>query len=120
MWPGSVTACPWPGSVTECVCTGTLLLPSVTLSLPPVFPAAESPRRNLPTRFGRLNVLLPSPLPHTVPIAANNSAKLVRLTAAPSHTSHPPGAVNPPHIAMNPTLVGAVVPPVRSHNDSRN
>jgi len=43
---------------------------------------------------GRLNVVEPLPAPYSVPIAANSLAYVVRLTADPSRTIQPVGAVD--------------------------
>ena len=49
--------------------------------------------RKRPERFGRLNVVEPSPEPYFVPITAKRFAYVVRLTAAPLHSSQPSGTV---------------------------
>jgi hypothetical protein len=55
-------------------------------------PAATDAR---PGVLGNRNVVVPSPAPQAVPIAANRSEYVVRLITLPSQSSHPDGAVGP-------------------------
>jgi hypothetical protein len=52
-----------------------------------------------------LKVVVPSPIPHRVPMVVKRSAKSVRLTADPSQSSHPLGAALPPKATMVPVTM---------------
>src|SRR6185312_2434704 len=82
------------------LCAGISGMVSVCAASPPLVPGAYprgllAPSGNRPLRSGRLNVVLLSPMPYWVLIAANNAAYVVRDTACPAHARYPGGLVKP-------------------------
>ncbi len=74
--------------------------PTVLLMVP--VPLPPTPIRPRLAKLGRLNVVLPSPVPQVVPIFPNSSLYVVLLTADPSQDKNPEGADVPPQGSMAP------------------
>lgn len=102
------TLFPWVWAGRLCACSGISLSCKAWDASPPVAPSRSNtdvPTATLPERSGRLNVVLPSPVPYRVPIAANRSEYVVRETAEPSHIRYPEGAVEPANMNMEPAII---------------
>ena len=68
------------------------------------------PLINLPLKFGRLNVVEPSPLPYVVPRAANKGAYSVLEIADQSQINHTEGIFEVGHACMVPAGVNPRLP----------
>ncbi len=101
--------------VSACVCPINSPNAIVWVADPPLTPTILLPVKSVPfapalvfpTKFGTLNVVLPSPDPHATPITAKRSAYVVLDTAVPSHTKNPDGAAVPPKSIIEPVGNGA-------------
>jgi len=62
-------------------------------------------------RFGRLNVVDPSPTPYVVPVTAKSPAYVVLETAVPSHRRYPVGAEFVVHMRTAPVGFPPKSPP---------
>ena len=91
---------------------GKLAVVNVVFSVPPVVPKAwvvSSPIIVRPFIFGKLNVVLPLPVPYVVPIVLNKLAYVVLDTALPSQGKYPPGTVELAFILIIPGSVGSIL-----------
>jgi hypothetical protein len=95
------------GSEIEIVwlCAGRFVVANVVVAEPPVAAKAYAlpePTGMRSVKFGRPNVVAPSPAPYVVLITANNAAYVERDTFAPSQNKYPLGAELVDHINIVP------------------
>lgn len=91
----------WPCDGTVWPCSGISAESRTCVSSPPTPPSKwveDVPMATRPERSGRLNVVVPSPVPYVVPISSNSVEYVVRDTAEPSHSRNPLGAVLPAYM----------------------